>query len=580
MVKKIFSILDSHQRSRVYILLVMILLGAVMETVGVSAILPLVSAVTDPTIIDTNKYFRYARDLTGVNDAKIFVLYMSLTLVVVYIIKNVYLIALNVAQNHFSMNNQSRISVRLMKCYLSQDYLFHSEHNVAELERNVSRDVSSFIYVVTNLLQLVTEVLVCLMLTVFLMITDIYTTSLMMLIMVIFVLFFFLVVRKKLRNYGEAARVYDGFIKRYFLEAFGGVKEVKATSSESFFAKRYEMAFDSYALVEQRRLTLTFIPRPLMESLCICGLLVFMSVRIALGADVNTFIPVMSVFAVAAIRMLPSFNRVSGYLGSIMFYKSSIDALYEDLKQVDELERQTTGDKKVDVDIRNEDIIVEGVTFAYPSKQDRIIIDKASITIPKNKSVAFIGPSGAGKTTLADLILGILEPQKGTVTVGGVDVIANKDSWHKKIGYIPQATFLTDDTIRNNVAFGIPEDEIDDDKIWNALEMAQISEFVKNQPEGIHSNIGDRGVKISGGQKQRIGIARALYNNPDVIVLDEATSALDNDTEQAVMDAIYNLSGKKTMIIIAHRLTTIKNCDIIYEVKDGKIRQVDYDEIR
>ena len=579
MIKKIFKILNRHQRSRVYLLLVMILIGAVMETVGVSAILPLVSAVTDPTIIQSNEKFKFVSDLLGITDPKMFVLAMAIALIVIYIIKNIYLIVLNVAQNHFSTNNQSRISVRLTKCYIEQSFLFHSAHNVADLDRNATRDVSSFMYVLSNILQLITETLVCLMLTIFLMITDVFTTSLMIVILSVFILFFFAVVRKRLRRFGEESRIFEGERNKYFLEAFGGIKEVKAASSETFFVERYKNACNGYALMEQKRLTLSFIPRPLMESMCICGLLLFMSIKIVLGADVNSFIPVMSVFAVAAIRMLPSFNRVSGYLSSIMFYKSSVDALYEDLQQAAVYEKENKAKVQTEIEIANEDIVVDNMTFYYPAKPEKVILDKVSLTIPRNKSVAFVGPSGAGKTTLADLILGVLEPQEGKVTVGGVDILSHSKSWHHKIGYIPQSTFLMDDSIRSNVAFGIPEDEINDQKVWEALEAAQLSEFVKSQPEKIYSNIGDRGVKISGGQRQRIGIARALYNKPDVIVLDEATSALDNDTEKAVMDAIYGLAGKKTMIIIAHRLTTIKNCDIIYEVKDGRVDKVNYDEI-
>ncbi len=578
MVKKIFLILDNHQKTRVYILLVMILIGAFLETIGVSAILPLVSAVTDPTIIETNKYFRTVSEVLGISDHKILILIMTVALIVLYIIKNVYLIALNIAQNHFTTNNLRRMSVRLMACYMQQGYLYHSDHNVAELERNVNRDVNSFIYVLTNILQLITEVLVCILLSVFLLIADFKTSIAMITILVVFLLFFVRVVKKRLKYYGSKSREIEAYKNRYFLEAFGGIKEVKAASTEAFFVNRYDRAFKDLARTEQKKLALTYIPRPTMESLCICGLLLFMTIRIMLGTDVNTFIPILSVFAVAAIRMLPSFNRVSGYLGAIMFHKASIDELYVDLKEATELEKNIADSENEE--IVPSDIVVDRLSFSYPARPDKKILDSVSLTVPCNKSVAFVGPSGAGKTTLADLVLGVLTPDSGTVTVNNVDVIKNKKSWHKNVGYIPQSTFLTDDTIRANVAFGVDDKLIDDKKVWEALKAAQLSEFVSEQPEGIYSKIGDRGVKISGGQRQRLGIARALYNNPSFIVLDEATSALDNETEHAVMDAIYQLAGQKTMIIIAHRLTTIKNCDIIYEIRDGKATQVTYEEIK
>ncbi|WP_026520228.1 ABC transporter ATP-binding protein [Butyrivibrio sp. FCS006] len=579
MIKKILMVLDRHQRSRVYLLLLMILGGAFLETFGVSAILPLVSAVTDPSIIETNKYFSTAANFLNIHDSKLFILVMAIALIVVYAIKNVYLIVLNVAQNHFYTNNLRRMSVRLMNCYLHQGYLFHADHNVAELERNANRDVSSFMYVLNNVLMLITESLVCIFLTAFLLLTDVFTTSLMITMLGAFLLFFALVVRKRLKYYGNCSREKDADKNKYFLEAFGGIKEIKASSTEKHFLKKYEDAYKGFAYMEQKKLTLTYIPRPLMESICICGLLLFMAIRIIMGSDVNEFIPIMSVFAVAAIRMLPSFNRVSGYLGSIMFYKTSVDALYNDLVEAERLEKEAPVSEEELISVPSADIIAEHIDFAYPARPDKKILDDVSIRVPCNKSVAFIGPSGAGKTTLADLILGVLDPQSGSVTVGNVDVIKCRRSWHRNIGYIPQSTFLMDDTIRANVAFGLDSKDIDDEKVWEALRAAQLADFVKEQPDGIYSSIGDKGVKISGGQRQRIGIARALYNNPSVVVLDEATSALDNDTEKAVMDAIYQLAGRKTMIIIAHRLTTIRNCDVIYEIKDGKATEVTYDQI-
>lgn len=578
MIKKVYRILDAHQKSRMFILLVLILGGALFETLGVSAILPLVSAVTDPTIIETDKKYKYVYDLLGLSSYKSFILFMALGLVAVYVVKNVYLILLNIAQNHFVTNNQRRLSVRLMKCYMRQNYLFHVEHNIAELQRNVETDVNSFIIVITNILQLATETLVCIMLTVFLMVTDFYTTFLLVLLMAAFLLLFVKVFRRRLRVLGEETRIYSQDKTKYFLESFGGIKEIKASSKESYFIDKYDGAHKDFARAAQGQMLYTYIPKPLMESLCISGLLLFMAIRIVMGADVDKFIPVMSVFAIAAIRMLPSFNRISGYLGALMFNKASLDAVYKDLNEMKELDKNIniTGSEK---EVETGDVLVRNLSFYYPAKPEKKILDNVNLDIPYNKAVAFIGPSGAGKTTLADIIMGILKPVSGTVSVNDVDVIDNTSAWHKHIGYIPQSIFLTDDTIRANVAFGIPEDQIDDEMVWRALEEAQIADFVRSQEDGINSNIGDRGVKISGGQRQRLGIARALYSNPEYIILDEATSALDNDTEKAVMDAIYNLSGKKTMIIIAHRLSTISKCDVIYEVNNGNVTQTNYEDV-
>lgn len=578
MIKKIYSILDSHQKSRMFILLVMIFGGALFETLGVSAILPLVSAVTNPEIIQENEKYRIVYENLNFSSYEAFILFMALSLVFIYVVKNVYLILLNMAQNHFITNNQRRMSVRLMKCYMNQGYLFHVDHSVAELQRNVENDVGYFISVITNILQLLTEALVCTMLTIYLLITDFFTTILMVLLLAFFLLIFVFVLKKRLRKLGEQTRIYSENKTKYFLESFGGIKEIKASSKEIFFVNKYDRAFKNFAIAAQGQMLLTYIPKPVMESLCISGLLLFMAIRIVMGADVDKFIPVMSVFAIAAIRMLPSFNRVSGYLGSLMFNKASVDAVYKDLKEMERLNKVTTATDS-GLEIVPGDIEISELTFAYPGRPDKRILDDVNVVIPHNEAVAFIGPSGAGKTTLVDIVLGVLRPGRGKVVVNGVNVIDHPESWHKHIGYIPQSIFITDDSIRANVAFGVPDDEIDDKEVWRALEEAQIADFVRSQEDGLNSNLGDRGVKISGGQRQRIGIARALYANPDVIVLDEATSALDNDTEKAVMEAIYNLSGKKTMIIIAHRLSTISKCTVIYEVKDGQVCQREYKDI-
>ena len=578
MIKKIYDILDKHQRSRMLMLIIMILGGAFFETFGVSAVLPLVTAVTNPSVIDENAKYRYVYDLLGLKDIKTFILVMAIGLVFVYIIKNLYLILLNIAQNHFITNNQRRISVRLMKCYMKQEYLFHVDHNVSELRRNIEDDVNNFITFLTNSLQLVTEILVCGLLTIYLMIQDFVTTILLMVLMAGFMLVYIKIVRKRFYVLGQKTRDLTAERTKFFLESFGGVKEIKASSKENFFIGRYDRSFKEYAKAAQGQMLMTYIPKPLMESLCISGLLLFMAVRIVLGADVNRFVPVMSVFAVAAIRMLPSFNRISGNLNQIMFNKPSLQAVLNELKEMDELNKQVARDQK-DIRIEASDIKVENVSFHYPAKPDKQILDNVSLDIPLNKAVAFVGASGAGKTTLADIILGVMRPQTGRVLMGNVNVLEHLDSWHDIIGYIPQAIFLTDDTVRANVAFGVPKEEVDDDKVWRALEEAQIADYVRAQKDGLDSLIGDRGVKISGGQRQRIGIARALYFDPKVIILDEATSALDNDTEKAVMDAIYTLSGKKTMIIIAHRLSTISKCQIIYEVEDGKVRCREYEDL-
>ena len=371
---------------------------------------------------------------------------------------------------------------------------------------------------------------------------------------------------------GEQNREYNVIVSKWILQAFSGIKEIKVTNAEHFFVDNYNKSYKKCATIQRQQSMLTFLPRPIMETVCICGLLLAVIIKLSTdGSDVTSFIPSLTVFAVAAFRMLPSFNRITGYMGGIMFNKPSIDAVYKDLKEIEVLMKEQEVEEKSTVDIKMQDkIAVNQVSFKYP-ENERLILDDASLTIPKNTSVAFIGSSGAGKTTLADLILGLFEPMKGNITVDGIDIKDHMKSWHSCIGYIPQNIYLMDDTIRANITFGIDEKCIDEAAMQKAIKEAQLEELIDSLPEGLDTVIGDRGVKLSGGQRQRIGIARALYRNPKVLVLDEATSALDNETEKEVMEAIDGLHGTRTLIVIAHRLSTIKNCDEIYEVGNGKI---------
>ncbi len=581
MLRKIGYVLDHGQKVRLLILMLVIIGGSVLETLGVSAILPLVSVITDPEKLDdpSTKYYAI-KNFFQIPDARTFVLLVAIGLIIVYIVKNIYLIMMYSLQYRYIYNNQRRISYRLIQCYMSQDYMFHVSHNVADLQRNCSGDVSGFFTVVLNLIQLVTEAVTCFFLVCFLMIQDVETTVAIVILMGVFMLFVLLVYRKKMTAIGEEIRELNATQGKWFLQLFGGIKEIKVQNKETYFMSRYDDSYRKTVKGMRKQSVLGILPRPLMETIAICGLLGFIALRIYLGAPMQNFIPIMSVFAVAAVRMLPSFNRISGCVGMIMYHKPSLDAIYEDLHEIEGLRQKLEADLKDEtrLDIRDR-IEFDSVTFAYPSKPEKTILKDISISIPKNKSIALIGPSGAGKTTLADIILGVLKPQQGKIMADDVDIFDHLHSWHRVVGYIPQNIYIIDDSIRNNVAFGEDEDKIDDNEIWRALEEAQLADFVREQPDGLDSNIGAGGVKISGGQRQRIGIARALYRNPQVLILDEATSALDNETETAVMESIDRLAGSKTMIIIAHRLSTIRNCDVIYEIKDGGVTEKSKEEI-
>ena len=580
MFKKISYVLDKRQKRNLCILLIIILVGAFVELLGVSAILPIINVALEPETIDTTWYLSLVRDIMGFTDARQMLVFLATMLILIYVVKNVYITMMYSLQYRFIFNNQKRLAVKMMDCYMRQNYLFHVSKNVAELQRNVTNDVNGFFTVVLNALQFLAEFSVCVVLSIFLLQEDVITTLAVAGLILIFGVLFTFVFKKVLVQKGEKNRELNVQTTKWILQSFSGIKEIKVANSEDFFIHNYDKNYSQFAVLQRQQSMLKFIPRPIMESVCICGLLLAVIIKLQFaGADVKSFIPTLSVFAIAAFRMLPSFNRITGNLGSMMFDKPAIDSVYHDLLEIEKLMKQRQVAEKTDDKIElKEKLSIEKVSFHYP-ESEKWILKEADLTIRKNSSVALIGASGAGKTTAVDLILGLLEPQSGKITVDGTDIKTHIESWHQSIGYIPQTIYLMDDTIRANIAFGVPEREIDEKLLEQAVKEAQLDQFIHSLPEGLDTVIGDRGVRLSGGQRQRIGIARALYRDPQVLILDEATSALDNETEKEVMQAIDGLHGQRTMIVIAHRLTTIKNCDAIYEVADGVITKKTHQEI-
>lgn len=573
MLKKINYVLDRKQKINLLFLLLIIFVGAFVELLGVSSILPVVNVATSPETIEQTWYLSWLKQILGLQDAGQMLIVLSVILIIIYIFKNIYVTMMYNMQYSFIFGNQKKLAVKLMDCYMHQDYLFHVSKNVAELQRNVTSDVNGFFTVVLNFLQFLAEISVCIVLVLYLLMQDFVTTMAVAILLFVFVGLFAGLFKKILGEKGRKNREVNVQVTKWILQSFSGIKEIKVINAEDFFIYNYNKYYSQFATLQRQQSMLTFVPRPVMETVCICGLLIAVILKLTIdSSDIASFIPTLSVFAIAAFRMLPSFNRITGYLGGIMFSKPSIDAIYQDLKEVEQLQRHRESIEKNEENMPLTKLIqMNQVSFKYP-ESDKWILKNADIEIKKNSSVAFVGASGAGKTTAADLILGLLEPTEGRILVDGTDIRTNMAAWHEKIGYIPQTIYLMDDTIRANIAFGIDEADINEAGIYNAIKEAQLDEFIAQLPDGIETEIGDRGVKLSGGQRQRIGIARALYRNPEVLVLDEATSALDNDTEKEVMEAIDSLHGTRTLIVIAHRLSTIQNCDEIYEVGNGKFQ--------
>ena len=374
---------------------------------------------------------------------------------------------------------------------------------------------------------------------------------------------------------GQDNQDYYSGLYKWINESVTGIKEIKIANKENYFINGYADCGAGYVYAVQKYNLYNSTPRLLIETIAVAGMVGYMLLVMMRGTSLSTLLPQLTVLMAAATRLLPSANRINNYLTSIAYFEPFMMNVTDNLQQEihDGSVSYNSDDYRKKKEVTKlpvkERIEMTDICYKYPNT-DSYILNKAAMSIPVGKSVGIVGTSGAGKTTIVDVLLGLLKPESGKIYADGADVMQNYQGWLKNIGYIPQTIFMVDSTIRKNVAFGYPDDEIDDNKVWNALKEASLDEFVKNLPEGLDTQIGERGIRLSGGQRQRIGIARALFEDPEVLVLDEATSALDNETEAAIMDSINRLHGKKTLIIIAHRLQTIEKCDMVYRIEDGK----------
>lgn len=572
MYKKLSYIFSKRDKYKIALLLCIMVAGSFLELLGVAVFQPFVNIIMMPDSIQENPYLARIYQMFGCSTTESFLTVVALGIIVIYVVKNVYLWVEQNLIMKFTYGMQQKLSTRLLTTYLSEPYTFHLNKNIAELQRSMQEDTGLFTQVLMHTLQLIAEVVVCIVLGVYLFTVSNSITVVIVGLLILCVVLFTKITKRFTEQLGKEAQVYKGKLYQWVNQSLGGVKEVKVLNREEFFVSSYKKYYGLYIKGVRINRLLSITPKYMVEAVCMTGLLIAIIIKLNFGhGELENFIPQLATFAVAAFRLLPSVGRINEHVNNILYAVPSVDLIYGDLKGIEDYQ-ESKGEEEGKEWSFEHGITAKHITYAYPNT-DTNVLEDASCVIPKGKTVAFIGSSGAGKTTMADIILGLLAPQRGKILVDDIDVFKNLTMWHHQIGYIPQVIYLSDDTIRNNIAFGIHEDQIDEEAVRTALKKAQLAEFVDTLPDGLDTIVGDRGVRLSGGQRQRIGIARALYHDPEILVLDEATSALDNETETAVMEAIESLQGSKTMIIIAHRLTTIQNADIIYEVGDGKVTE-------
>lgn len=573
-------LLDGRQKKIMILLVFLMLIGAILETLGVGMVVPVMQVVIAPNAVEENRYLQIICEIFRLdqdNTTQLMVLLM-VALIGVFAVKNIFLFFQQKAQLKFVYTNQFATSRRMMINFMERPYEYYLNADTAVIQRSITSDVNNMYGLILALLQLCSELIVFVCLVIVSFRLDVWMTITVSVLLIAVLLIVKCVLKPILKRAGEENQDYYSGLYKWIDQSVMGIKEIKIANKENYFINEYAKCGAGYVGAVQRYSLFNATPRLLIETVAVAGMIIYMMFRILGGADTSELLPQITALGVVAMRLIPCANRVNNHLNSISYFEPFFMGVSDNLKEeirdeninYDESAYQNKAQVEK-LEIRDK-IELKDIVYKYPNTEV-LIFDHADLEIPIGQAVGIVGTSGAGKTTVVDIMLGLLILQSGKILADGVDVMEHYPSWLKNIGYIPQNIFMIDASIRRNVAFGCAEEEIDDEKVWRALKEAQLDEFVRSLPEGLDTGIGERGIRISGGQRQRIGIARALYEDPEVLVLDEATSALDNETEAAIMDSINRLHGRKTLVIIAHRLQTIEKCDMVYRVEGGKARR-------
>ncbi len=564
--RKIIAVLTPAQRRRTAFLFGLMLISMVLETVGVGLIIPFVALVSQASIAERYPAVEPVLVWLGNPDQTELIVYGMLGLLTFFGFKNLFLAFMSWTRTRIVTDTQAALARRLFAGYLRQPYTFHLQRNSAQMIRDVSTETSRYTTGLSSLLELTTQALVVLGVGVLLIVVEPVGAGLAILVVSVAVWIYRLSTMHRIRAWGKARRFHQGKVIQHLQQGLGGVKEVKLLGREQDFQTQFAGHVLHHARAERKQLFLAGLPKLWFEFVAVLGLAVLVLSLVAQGGPIETIVPVLAVFAAAAFRLMPKLGQIINSSQNLRYVGPVIDSLYHGLRELELAPRQVRiGPFEFQRDIR-----LDRVGFTYEGASAPALID-IDMTIPRGASVGIIGGSGAGKSTLVDVILGLIHPSQGQVLVDGSDIQGNVRGWQDHVGYVPQSIFLTDDTLRRNIAFGLGDSEIDDSAVTAAATAAQLDTLIAELPNGLDTLVGERGVRLSGGQRQRIGIARALYHNPVVLVLDEATSALDLDTEKGVMEAVESLKGDKTFIIVAHRLSTVAHCDRLYRLDQGRL---------
>ena len=569
---KLNFILTAEQKKYGVIVFAMSIISAILELLCVTVLMPLLQAFLAPDTLADQDYVKPFVRIFNLQTVNQIVIFVCIGIILLYLLKNAYNVFNTWVSSKFSCKIMRELSTRILSAYMKQGYSFFVNNNSARLLRGLGSDVNSVYSIVSQLFSLMNRVFTLLCITAYI----VYLTPSMALYLLFLIAFCFALTQKLFREpmkkYGRISREYAFKCNQATLEAIQGSKEVLVTNRQEYFINRYRKCMRGANQASIRMSIGATAPSYIIEAICISGLMLAVAIQMIGAGDSFVLLGKLAMLAIASFRILPSLGAILSIINSFMYLAPALTEAYDTLYLVKDLEENTESEVKRDTGSRVEfsrELVLSHVSFAYEGRREQVIND-LSLRIEKGESIAFIGTSGAGKTTLSDIILALLKPQSGEILMDGVNIEKLGGQWNRIIGYVPQSIYMTDSSIRRNIAFGIAEEDIDDKKVWKALEMAQLKTFVEGLPMGLDTQVGEWGIQFSGGQRQRVAIARALYGEPDIMILDEATAALDTETETAVMESIEALQGFKTLIIVAHRLTTIRKCDKIYEIKEGK----------
>ena len=571
--KQIREILTRKQQRGVLLLMAGGLFLALLDTVTVALMAPFMTLLTNLTGYDESMFGRFMSRTFGVTDSNQAILILTIGFIVLYAVRGGCKIAYNFWQQRSIASYRADLARRLFRKIMNKPYAWHLMHNSAETQRLVGVDVFRCFSIVDNLISCMSYLLTVIGIIAVLVSLNVALTGILFGLVFLFMLWVRKGLKKHIDRYSAISHRANAETYAWVAQSLGGLKNILVKRKQEYYVKRYYGLADAAAVCESSYHALDQLPKVLVDT---AGMRLVGGAGLAgrrLGHALNATLPVFAAFAIAAMRMIPIVSNLTSVINNVNFFRPSIDAVYDTVTE--------GGDPGTEPESRaaeapadhsgqlEKGIELSHIAFRYDQAQDALYED-LNLEIPARKSVAFVGTTGSGKTTLADIILGLHRPTAGKVLADGIDTAEQPEWWSSLLGYIPQFVYLCDDTIRANVAFGEEREDIDDEKVWDCLEKAQLKEFVESLPEGLDTVTGENGVRLSGGQRQRIGIARALYTDPQFLVMDEATSSLDGETEQAIVQAINRLSGDITILIIAHRLSTIENCDIVYRIENGK----------